>query len=226
MYGGRHALADIGCIGLGPAIGVESERFRDRAESPNASGLHHLVGQICHAEPSFKPGDVLTSKDVERIRPFVPPGYLEQLDFPEVRMEIGPAQDHTPRMDFMECTEKYASQVRLGPAGDLQNYICGQPFMISEEKSSDPLAGIEAAWNFEYRWQNFGFAVYSVPWIWVSFGGTHSPVEIEKPPVNWDTSTGFQVPLPTTAETAEMFAGGGSFQRMTSLPSPCFRSPT
>lgn len=48
----------------------------------------------------------------------------------------------------------------------------------------------------------------------MSFGGTHSPVEIEKPPVNWDTSTGFNVPLPTTVETAEMSAGGGSFQRM------------
>ena len=181
---------------------------------PTRADYTAWLAKYAQAEPSFKPGDVLTRKDVERMRPFVPPGYLGQLDFPDVRMEIGAPQDHTPRIDFMECTEKYASQVRLGPAGDLQNYICGQPFMISAMGPSDPLAGIEAAWNFEYRWQNFGFAAYSVPWIWVGFGGAHSPIDIEKPPANWDTGTGFNAPLPTTAETATMFAGGGTFQRM------------
>lgn len=213
MAGGTRSRTSVALV-LGLLSALSLSGFATAQNLPTRADYTTWLAKYAQARPSFKPGDVLTSKDVERIRPFVPPGYLEQLDFPEVRMEIGPPQDHTPRTDFMECTEKYVSQVRLGPAGDLQNYICGQPFMISEERSSDPLAGIEAAWNFEYRWQNFGFAVYSVPWIWVSFGGTHPPVEIEKPPVNWDTSTGFNVPLPTTAETAEMFAGGGSFQRM------------
>ena len=39
-------------------------------------------------KPDFKVGDVLTAKDLERIRPFIYPGYLEQLNFPEFRMPI------------------------------------------------------------------------------------------------------------------------------------------
>ena len=42
--------------------------------------------QYVDAKPDFKAGDVLTAKDVERMRPFVPPGYLEQLNFPTSRL--------------------------------------------------------------------------------------------------------------------------------------------
>lgn len=198
-------------VGLLSALGLRGVATAQNL--PTRADYTAWLAKYAQAAPSFKPGEVLTRKDLERISPFVPPGYLEQLDFPDVRMEIGAPQDHTPRIDFMECTEKFSSQVRLGPAGDLQNYICGQPFLGDAMVPSDPLAGIETAWNFEYRWQNFGFAAYSVPWIWVNFGGSHSPVEIEKPPVNWNT-TGFNASLPTTAETATLFAGGGTFQRM------------
>src|SRR5438128_1791695 len=38
--------------------------------------------QYANAKPDFKAGDVLIAKDIERMRPFVPPGYLEQLNFP------------------------------------------------------------------------------------------------------------------------------------------------
>ncbi len=54
---------------------------------------------------------MLTSKDLERIRPFIYPGYLEQLNFPEFRITIGATVDHTPRKDFLDYTEKYQSQV-------------------------------------------------------------------------------------------------------------------
>jgi Protein of unknown function (DUF1329) len=164
------------------------------------------------ATPTFKPGDVLTQKDLERIRPFVPPGYLEQLDFPALRMEIAAPEDHTPRQDFMNCTEKYQSQVRLGPNGELENYICGQPFS-DDLSASDAMAGFKAAWNYEWRWQNFGLACYTLPWIWVRFGGTHSPFDIEKD-VSWDTGTNFQGALPDSEQVAKMFQGGGSFQRI------------
>jgi hypothetical protein len=80
------------------------------------------------AKPDFKPGEVLGVKDLERIRPFVPPGYLEQLTFPNLKLRTIARRDHTPRRDFMECTEKYQAQVRLDPDGALANYVCGQPF--------------------------------------------------------------------------------------------------
>src|SRR3972149_891447 len=61
-------------------------------------------------KPDFKPGDVLTAKDLERLRPFIPPGYLEQLNFPEFKMEIIAPQNHAPRRDYMDCTEKYQNR--------------------------------------------------------------------------------------------------------------------
>src|ERR1700674_2694433 len=67
------------------------------------------------AKPDFKVGDVLTAKDIERMRPFVFPGYLDYLKFPEFRMPIVGPIDHTPRGKFLECTEKYQAQVRLKP---------------------------------------------------------------------------------------------------------------
>jgi hypothetical protein len=68
------------------------------------------------AKPDFKPGDVLTVKDFERIRPFMVPGYVEQYKFPTLRMEIIPTRSHTPRKDYMECTEKYDGQLFLRAA--------------------------------------------------------------------------------------------------------------
>src|SRR5947209_3543379 len=85
--------------------------------------------KYAEAKPDFKTGDTLTVKDLERIRPFMPPGYFEQLNFPELKMEIIAPQDHTPRKDFMQCTEKYQPQVKLRPDNALDNYVCGQPFL-------------------------------------------------------------------------------------------------
>ena len=109
-----------------------------------------------NAKPDFKVGDVLTSKDIERIRPFLFPGYTEQLNFPEFKMTIAAPVDHTPRKDYMACTEKYQSQVKMQADHTMANYVCGQPFPNSAITTSDPEAGWKAAWNYEYRWQNFG----------------------------------------------------------------------
>lgn len=197
---------------LATMVGVGVSTVGAQETLPTRADYDVWLHKYLDAKPTFKPGDVLTQKDIERIRPFVPPGYLEQLNFPEMRMEIGQPEDHTPRQDFMNCTEKYQSQVRLGSDGDLQNYVCGQPFS-DDLSASDQMAGYKAAWNYEWRWQNFGLACYTLPWIWVRFGGTHSPFEIEKD-ISWDTGTNFTGALPDKAQVTDMFGGGGTFQRI------------
>jgi hypothetical protein len=188
-------------------VGVYASSARAQQTLPTRSDLDVWLHKYLDAKPTFKPGDVLTQKDIERIRPFVPPGYLEQLNFPEMRMEIAAPEDHTPRQDYMSCTEKYQRQVRLGPNGELENYVCGQPFSDALSPS-DAMAGFKAAWNYEWRWQNFGLACYTLPWIWVRFGGSHSPFDIEKD-VSWDTGTDFKGALPDSSQVAQMFGGGG-----------------
>jgi hypothetical protein len=97
--------------------------------------------------PNFKANDVLSSEDLERLRPFVPPGYLEQLDFPSFKMKVVAVRSHQPRQDYVNCTERYQAQVRLAPDGALTNHICGQPFSNASLNPSDPVSGLKAAWN-------------------------------------------------------------------------------
>lgn len=187
------------------------------ASSYTRATVDQWLSKYANAKPDFKPGDVLTSKDLERIRPFIPPGWLEQLNFPEFKMEIMATADHTPRKDFQECTEKYQSQVRLNADGSLANYLCGQPFPDSSLSASDPSSGIKAAWNFDYRWQNYG--PFSLNFLFISdtFGGSHAgqaPKVIEGPPETWIGGIKYQGKLPTDA--SGYFGGGGSFSRILS----------
>ena len=65
-----------------------------------------------------------------RIRPFIPPVYVDQFNFPEFRMEIVAPHSYLPRKDYNDCTEKYQAQVRLTSDGAAANYVCGQPALL------------------------------------------------------------------------------------------------
>ena len=160
------------------------------------------------AKPDFKAGDSLTAKDIERLRPFIPPGFIEQLNFPEFKADIIAAKSHKPRNDYVECGEKHQNQTKLASDGALENYVCGQPFPDSQITTGDPNAGMKAAWNFDSRWQNFGLFITDVGWIWDRFGGTHVAPILTKPPELW---LPFTANLPT--DLTENFKGGGTFQR-------------
>lgn len=170
--------------------------------------------QYANATPDFKPGDVLTAKDLERLRPFVIPGYLQFLNFAEFRAPIVAPIPHTPHPAYMQCTEKYQSQVRLKPDGTLENYKCGQPFANSELKVNDPTSAIKAAWNYNWKWMYYGIADYAIPWIWVRFDGapSHSVPTLTAPESNFVSIVpppGWQLP----ADLHSYYAGGGTFQR-------------
>src|SRR5262245_60073556 len=64
-------------------------------------------------QPEFKPGDTVTAADREKLRPFLPPGYFEEFNFPEAEFTIAPTGDYAPHQAFRDATEKFASQTRL-----------------------------------------------------------------------------------------------------------------
>jgi Protein of unknown function (DUF1329) len=170
--------------------------------------------QYQDAKPAFKPGDVLTSKDLDKLRPFIIPGFIDQLDFPDFRLAVQPVQSHQPRKDYMGCTEKYQSQVRLNPDGTMANYVCGQPFADASLSPGDATSGLKSAWNFEYRWQNFGLIGVSWNLTWVRFGGEHNgqqPSIVPEVPTEW--LAGFNIKTRFPANISEEYGGGGSFQR-------------
>ena len=163
------------------ASATQAQDFRTYTRNTYETWLH----KYADAKPDFKPGDVLTAKDLEKIRPFMPPGYLEQLNFPDFKMAIIAPVNHMPRRDYMDCTEKYQGQVKLRSDGALANYVCGQAFVSTTMDTTDPDSGIKAAWNFEYRWQNYGLAALNVIWSWENFGGSHTAPVPNNPPPQW-----------------------------------------
>jgi len=196
---------------LAPWASAEEPRNYTRAN------FDAWMRQYAGAKPEFKPGDVLGAADLERIRPFAPPGYFDRLNFPELKMPIIAPRAHTPRSDFVACTEKYQSQVKLAPDGALANFVCGQPFADAALDPQDPLSGLKAAWNFEYRWQNYGLFGLSFFSAWDRFGGTHAakgPMLIEPPPSQWTAGVKYQTKLPSDA--SRYYRGGGTFERTAS----------
>ena len=186
------------------------------ARAQEALGTRQTVEQWltanASAKPDFKPGDVLTVKDLDRVRPFIPPTYIDQLRFPEFKMEIIAARSHMPRKDFQDCTEKYQGQVKLKSDGTLDNYLCGQPFSNASLSTSDPQSGEKAVWNFEHRWQNYGPLDLNFMFIFDRFGGSHegsAPSSIELPPSSWSAGVHYTSKMPT--DPARFFGGGGTY---------------
>ncbi|MGD0076128.1 MAG: hypothetical protein ABSD31_17580, partial [Candidatus Binataceae bacterium] len=109
------AVALLALGGLLCASAIQAQT--DRSTLPSRADFDVWLTKYANAKPDFKPGDILTERDIERIRPFIPPGYLDQLNFAGFKMEIAPSEDHTPRADFQSCSEKFQSQVRLSTDG-------------------------------------------------------------------------------------------------------------
>src|SRR5580704_3300207 len=63
------------------------------------SKLDAWLVRYAGAKPDFKPGDVLTAKDSEKLKPFVPPGMLEKMMFPGFQAAIAEHRDYRPRAD-------------------------------------------------------------------------------------------------------------------------------
>jgi hypothetical protein len=193
---------------------VVSSARADDVMTPTLADYEAWMAKYADAKPDFKPGDVLTVKDLERMRPFIPPGYFPQLNFPELKMEVIAPVSHMPRRDYMDCTEKYQNQVKLSHDGLLQNYVCGQPFSNASLSTGDPSSGLKGIWNYEYKWINYGLAIQSGFAVWDSFNGSHDGVRIntEIAPGAW--TSGVMWPAVETGDISGTARGGGNFTRV------------
>ena len=146
---------------------------QDERRAMTRDTLLQWVAQHKQAQPDFQPGTTLTFDELEKVRPFIPPGYFEEFQFPEVTFKITPTGDYTPRKDYLEATEKYASQTRLAQDGSLEGFVAGQPFPADQLDPSDPTSGLKVGWNFNFRWQHYGIKVGNFATIMIKPGGTH-----------------------------------------------------
>ena len=190
-------------------------------EKPKAvvADYEKWFAECSNAKPDFKPGDTLTVSDLGRMRCFVPPAYLDQLNFPEFKTKIVEPIPHLPSKAYSECTEKYANQVKLAADGALQNYTCGQPFSNSSLDPKDPNSGVKAGWDFMRLFWGRGFIDLNWDMNYTFFGGPHSssnmaipdpvPRDLLVPDLQWST------PFPSESQIAEYHGGGGATVRST-----------
>jgi hypothetical protein len=105
------------------------------------------------AAPAFKEGDVISFDQIDKLRPFLPEQFWDNRDFffyEGMQLEIGPSDyDYEPTKQFMEMTQKFAGQSRIGPDDSLENWKTGFPFLRdSIDCKGDPKAGTKIMWNF------------------------------------------------------------------------------
>ena len=97
----------------------------------------------------LKPGDIIGPHNWQRIQGMVGENLLNRIRG-GYSFKIKESRITQPLKEYVEATERYSSKVRLGPNGELLNYVAGVPFPILD--SSDPQAGLKLAWNFYWRW--------------------------------------------------------------------------
>jgi len=123
------------------------------------------------ARPQFRAGDTIRHADIEKIRPFVPPGPFDKLNFPELALEIQETLDLAPHASYSQASLQYGGQTGLAPDGSITDYVSGQPF--SEERilaASPAEGGLMAAWNNIYRWQFMGYRSDRIPMAYIAPG--------------------------------------------------------
>jgi hypothetical protein len=205
-------ISGIFAYGQDQSLPPAGDGIPDQLKSYTVKNYTDWLKQYQDTKPDFKPGDTLTQKDVARLRAFMPPGFYEMLNFPDLRVEVAPPEDMSPSKAYMDCTEKYSSQTRLGPEGELINYVCGQPFPLSQIQLEDPMAGVKEAWNYNWRPRAWGVRNLNA-WVLVRPGGTHSPWEHTQPPTDWFVSTADQTEY-APPDIGHYFGGGGNVERV------------
>jgi hypothetical protein len=128
------------------------------------------------APPLFREGDILTQTDLEKIRPFLPPGYIDEFNFPGVEFQVSPSGNYAPHPVYLAATEQYLNQARLAADGALENYVAGRPFAQTQISSADPQSGLKAVWNFTHRWKFYGMQVQRYLGALLAKGGAASPL--------------------------------------------------
>ena len=203
----------VGLLALGEG-GTAAAQGKPDAAQYTAETFLQWLEKHRDAGPDFKPGDVLVMpQDAEKIRPFIFPGYFEEMAYaPGYQVEVTAPKDHAPRRDYLECTEKLQGQVKLKQDGSLEGYVCGQPFANTALDPSDPTSGYKAAWNFDHRWQKTGLTGLNFLASWVRVGGEHTPPEIEQPPAAWGDGINYDG-ADWKWNTKDIYKGGGTFRR-------------
>jgi hypothetical protein len=119
-----------------------------------------------------KPGDRITRANADTVKDLVSPGmfWAVQHGFP---MEIVASEPIKLRKAFLEATEKFSSQVKLGADGlTLLNYVAGRPF--PNVTADDPLVAAKVM-------QNYSFSIAFDDLDIRNFDADTGPISLDRP---------------------------------------------
>jgi len=123
-------------------------------------------------------GTVVRADDLASLEPWLPPGYFEEFQFPEVVVEIQETGNYPPHRSYLEATEHFAGEASIGTDGRLENYTAGQPFSAAQIIDASPeIGGYMLAWNQIHRWQYYGYQLDELTMAYVGPGSGGVPLD-------------------------------------------------
>lgn len=106
---------------------------------------------------SLAPG-IYDQTRIADLAAYLPPGYADECNFPELSLEIVETQRYSPHRTYQEASERYIDTAHIKTDGDLGNYVAGLPFRNKTIRTAPAAqAGYMVAWNHVHRWEYFGF---------------------------------------------------------------------
>ncbi|NNL84999.1 MAG: DUF1329 domain-containing protein, partial [Myxococcales bacterium] len=149
-------LLVAGLASLGAAIPVAGSW----AEAVDYSAVKEWIDSDQPTASGLTPGEVVTQTDIERLRPFVPPGFVGEFDFEGFAAEIQETGRYLPHASYRSATLQHSEQTELAADRSLLHYVSGRPFPAERvEAAPAEDAAYMIAWNQVFRWQYNGMAI-------------------------------------------------------------------
>ena len=126
--------------------------------APSRADVLAWLEEYNFANDGPSPGTVVEADGLDVLKPFLVPGFFEEMHFPDVSVEIEEAYQFEAPHSFQQATTTAGDNASLGSDGALQNYTAGVPFSHERITSASPSdAGLMVAWNHIHRWQHYGY---------------------------------------------------------------------
>ncbi|MDG2301987.1 MAG: hypothetical protein P8L87_00675, partial [Gammaproteobacteria bacterium] len=97
------------------------------AASVSRADITTWLNQVVTMDPPAA-GTVVTDTNLDLVRPFMPPGYVEEFSYAGSSITIQETKKYPLFKAYQDATNKYAGQPTLGAGGELEDYQAGQPF--------------------------------------------------------------------------------------------------
>ena len=108
-----------------------------------------FVNGLSAAQADLKPGDTIGPENWQKVKGMVGENLLNRIK-QGYSFSIKQGRSIGFPTEYNAATARYFTGIKLGPNGELLNYVAGLPF--PDVRSNDPQVGLKMAWNFYWRW--------------------------------------------------------------------------